>query len=88
VFGCWHCNLSRPFTLSGWTHEVCLNCGKKLAHDRAEIACVLPCRKSPGRSEVDFAEKLLSAMSYQLGGTWRNHTAIPRQPDQHRVDAR
>jgi hypothetical protein len=26
LFGCWHCNLSRPFTLSGWTYEVCLNC--------------------------------------------------------------
>ena len=31
LFGCWHRNLSRPFTLSGWTYEVCLNCGKKLA---------------------------------------------------------
>ena len=31
LFGCWHRNLSRQFTLSGWTYEVCLNCGKKLA---------------------------------------------------------
>src|SRR5216684_8469797 len=23
VFGCWHRNLSRPFTFSGWTYEVC-----------------------------------------------------------------
>ncbi|MGA3089260.1 MAG: hypothetical protein ABSD75_11655 [Terriglobales bacterium] len=37
LFGCWHRNLSRPFTLSGWTYEVCLNCGKKLAYNRAEI---------------------------------------------------
>jgi hypothetical protein len=37
VFGCWHRNLSRPFTLSGWTYEVCLNCGRKFAYDRAEI---------------------------------------------------
>jgi hypothetical protein len=37
VFGCWHRNLSRPFTLSGWTYEVCLNCGQKFAYDRAEI---------------------------------------------------
>jgi hypothetical protein len=37
VFGCWHRNISRPFTLSGWTYEVCLNCGRKFAYDRAEI---------------------------------------------------
>jgi hypothetical protein len=39
LFGCWHQNLSRPFTQSGWTY----------------------------RSEVDFADKLLSAMRYQFG---------------------
>jgi|ERR1700692_2965003 len=39
VFGCWHRDLSRPFTLSGWTYEVCLNCGKKFAYDRADIGC-------------------------------------------------
>jgi len=38
VFGCWHRDLSRPFTLSGWTYEVCLNCGRKFAYDRVEIA--------------------------------------------------
>jgi hypothetical protein len=37
VFGCWHRNVSRPFTLSGWTYEVCLNCGKQFAYSRAEI---------------------------------------------------
>jgi hypothetical protein len=66
LFGCWHRNLSRPFTLSGWTYEVCLNCGKKLAYDRADIGCVVARQKSPGRSEVDFADKLLSAMRYQF----------------------
>jgi hypothetical protein len=68
LFGCWHRNLSRPFTRSGWTYEVCLNCGKKLAYDRADIGCVVARRKSPGRGEVDFADKLLSAMRYQFGG--------------------
>jgi len=68
LFGCWHRNLSRPFALSGWAYEVCLNCGKKLAYDRADIRCVVARRKSPGRSEVDFADKLLSAMRYQFGG--------------------
>lgn len=37
IFGCWHRKLSRPFTLSGWTYEVCLNCGKKFAYDRADL---------------------------------------------------
>lgn len=36
AFGCWHRNLSRPFTLSGWAYEVCLNCGKKFAYDLLE----------------------------------------------------
>jgi len=88
LFGCWHRNLSRQFTLSGWTYEVCLNCGKKLPYDRADIGCVVTRRKSPGRSEVDFADRLLSAMRYQFGGTRRNPTAIPRQLDRRRVDAR
>jgi len=51
LFGCWHRNLSRPFTLSGWTYEVCLNCGKKFAYDRADIGGVVAQRKSLGRSE-------------------------------------
>ena len=37
VFGCWHRNLSRPFRLSGWTQEVCPNCGKKLAYNRLKL---------------------------------------------------
>ena len=37
VFGCWHRHRSRPFTLSGWTYEVCLNCGRKFNYDRAAI---------------------------------------------------
>ena len=70
--GCWHRNLSRPFTLSGWTYEVCLNCGKNLAYDRVDVGCVVARRKGPGRSEVDFADRLLSAMRYQFGATRRN----------------
>lgn len=68
LFGCWHRNLSWPFTLSGWTYEVCLNCGKKLAYDRADIGCVVARRKNPGCDEADFANKLLSAMRYEFGG--------------------
>jgi hypothetical protein len=42
MFGCWHRNLSRPFTLSGWTYEVCLNCGKKFAYTRTQIGGGVP----------------------------------------------
>lgn len=48
LFGCWHRKLSRPFTLSGWTYEVCLNCGKKFAYNRADIGRHVPERKEGG----------------------------------------
>ncbi len=32
VLGCWHFNTSRPFTLSGHTYEVCLDCGKQFPY--------------------------------------------------------
>jgi len=32
LFGCWHGRLSRPFTISGDTYKVCLNCGRKLTY--------------------------------------------------------
>jgi hypothetical protein len=52
LFGCWRRNLSRPITLSGWTYEVCLNCGKKFAYDRADIGCVVAQRKNLDRGET------------------------------------
>ena len=71
--------LSRPFTLSGWTYEVCLNCGKKLAYDRADIGCVVVARrKTSGRSEVDFTDRLLSAMRYQFGGHLEKSDGNPK----------
>jgi hypothetical protein len=36
-FGCWHRNRSRPFTLSGWTYVVCLNCGKQFGYIGADF---------------------------------------------------
>ena len=32
IFGCRHRNLSRPFTRSGRTYEVCVDCGKQLPY--------------------------------------------------------
>ena len=46
LFGCWHRNLSWPFTLSGLAYEVCLTCGKQLAYDRADIGRVVAQRSS------------------------------------------
>ena len=46
LFGCWHRNVSRPFTLSGWTYEVCLNCGRKFAYDRVEIGCIVVAKQN------------------------------------------
>ena len=37
LFGCWHRNLSRPFTISGRTYEVCLDCGKQFAYARVDF---------------------------------------------------
>ena len=53
IFGCWHRQLSRPFTLSGWTYEVCLSCGKKFAYDRAKI-----CRGVAGPQNLALEEDL------------------------------
>ena len=32
IFGCWHLSVSRPFTISGETYQVCLNCGKRFPY--------------------------------------------------------
>jgi hypothetical protein len=53
LFGCWHRNLSRPFTLSGWTYEVCLSCGKKFAYDRVEIGVAQKKNLSHHRGSLD-----------------------------------
>jgi hypothetical protein len=45
LFGCWHRNLSRPFTLSGRTYEVCLSCGQEFAYARVEFGRSFPRRK-------------------------------------------
>ena len=63
LFGCWHRNLSRPFTLSGWTYEVCLNCGKQFPYNRAEITCGVSKQK-------DSCSSL---------GVRENHRRVPRQ---------
>lgn len=32
ALGCWHRHVSRPFTLSGRTYEVCFDCAKQLPY--------------------------------------------------------
>lgn len=33
VFGCWHREMSRPFTHDGQTYRACLDCGARRAFD-------------------------------------------------------
>jgi len=42
LFGCWHRKLSRPFTLSRRTYEVCLSCGKEFAYVRVDFGRSFP----------------------------------------------
>ena len=42
IFGCWHRRLSRPFTLSGCTYEVCLDCGKQFPYVRVDLGHLNP----------------------------------------------
>ena len=37
ILGCWHRNISRPFTISDRTYQVCLNCGKQFAYIRIDF---------------------------------------------------
>lgn len=36
LFGCWHREMSRPFTLRGATARVCLDCGARRRFDTAK----------------------------------------------------
>jgi hypothetical protein len=35
VFGCWHTEMSRPFTLDGESYRTCLECGARRNFDSA-----------------------------------------------------
>jgi len=39
-FCCWHRNMSRPFTISGRTYEVCLDCGKQIPYAQVDLGGV------------------------------------------------
>ena len=87
--GCWHCNLSRPFELSGARMKFVL------AAERSSLTIALTRGASSSHNEkllvaarstslIDFCP--LCAVS--LAGTLRNPTAIARQPDRCRDDSR
>jgi hypothetical protein len=54
IFGCRHCNMSRPFTCSYQTYEVCLDCGR---HFPYSLQTMSPKRVKPGQ-EVANASNL------------------------------
>lgn len=37
LFGCSHTKVTRPFTISGETYEVCLSCGKQIYYSAKEM---------------------------------------------------
>jgi hypothetical protein len=50
IFGCWHRNLSRPFTCSGRTYEVCVDCGKQLPYSLETMSL---CKENPKYERTD-----------------------------------
>ncbi len=42
IFGCWHMNMSRPFTISQQTYRMCLNCGARRVFDVQQWKMVGP----------------------------------------------
>ena len=50
IFGCWHGNLSRPFTCSGRTYEVCVDCGKQLPYSLETMSL---CKDKPKDRRTD-----------------------------------
>jgi hypothetical protein len=42
IFGCWHTNMSRPFTINQETYRMCLDCGAHRAFDTQQWKMVGP----------------------------------------------
>lgn len=42
VFGCWHMNMSRPFTRGGETYRACMGCGARRRFDTGRWETVGP----------------------------------------------
>src|SRR5580700_4107736 len=72
VFGCWHFKLSRPFTLSGRTYEVCLDCGKQFAYARADLG-------------QQFWPEKLDALGMQRGVSDENHASMGKRSAKPRL---
>lgn len=47
LFGCWHRRLTRPFTISGTTYEVCLTCGRKFSYSLETMSRIKSRRSEP-----------------------------------------
>ncbi len=42
IFGCWHTDMSRPFTIDQQTYRMCLNCGAHRAFDTEQWKMIGP----------------------------------------------
>ena len=82
VVGCWHPKVSRPFTLSGWTYEVCLTCGKKFAYNRVEIGFRVPRKASDARrtswpgSHESFSSPKPAESGFQTDDSGRGYEPV------------
>ena len=47
VFGCWHRNMSRPFTRDGETYRACVECGARRRFDTERWETVGPHYRPP-----------------------------------------
>lgn len=58
VFGCWHTNMSRPFTIGQETYRMCLHCGAHRAFDPRQWKMVGPYYMSRPRLETNLRSTL------------------------------
>jgi hypothetical protein len=74
LFGCWHRNLSRPFTLSGWKCKACLRCGKPFARDHLTLVA----KSNSAESENPrYADRLQTRVSLSLSRASDSGPSLP-----------
>ncbi len=40
LFGCWHKNLTRPFTIENFSYQACLHCGARKKFDAQNLKTI------------------------------------------------
>lgn len=79
IFGCWHTNMSRPFTIDQETYRMCLNCGAHRAFDTQQWKMVGPYYVQPAAIKTMYRSKLTAVrapaatVSSDLASVSRRH---------------